>query len=43
MLTFLMSENAKQDILSPYFQCQMDEIDDIGHSDQGEMHQVAIF
>ena len=33
MLTFPMSKNAKQDILSPYLECKMDEIDKIGHSD----------
>ena len=33
MLTFSMSKNAKQDILSPYLECKMDEIDKIGHSD----------
>ena len=33
MLAFPMSKNAKQDILSPYLECKMDEIDKIGHSD----------
>ena len=33
MLAFPISKNAKQDILSPYLECKMDEIDKIGHSD----------
>ena len=33
MMTFPMSRNTKQDILSPYFERKMDEIDEIGHSD----------
>ena len=33
MLTFPVPRNAKQDILSPYFECKMDEIYEIGHSD----------
>ena len=32
-MTFPMSRNAKKDILSPYFERKMDEIDKIGHSD----------
>ena len=28
-----MSRNAKQNILSPYFERKMDEMDEIGHSD----------
>ena len=32
MLTFPMSENAKHDISRPYFECIMDEIDEIGQS-----------
>ena len=44
MLTFPMSKNAKQDILSPYFQCKMDEIDEIGHSDANSslLHQPCM-
>ena len=30
---FPMSENAKQDTLIPYFQCKMEEIYEIAHSD----------
>ena len=44
MLTFLMSENAKQNILGPYFPCKMDEIDGIGHSDANSslLHQSCM-
>ena len=44
MLTFPMSENAKQDILSPYLQCKMNEIDEIGHADANSslLHQSCM-
>ena len=44
ILTFLMSENAKQNILGPYFPCKMDKIDGIGHSDANSslLHQSRV-
>ena len=44
MLTFRISENAKHDILSTYFQSKMDEIEEIGHSDANSslLHQSCM-